>query len=78
MNDNAEIFSDGQSICWKRDEDRTNSNEGVNNGQADRDKAIAGKATIMNCWKTWSCPSVSVSGEWISLLYKTWSAHDLS
>ena len=24
----------------------------------DRDKAIAGKAIITNCWKTWSCPSV--------------------
>ena len=40
-------------MCWKRDED---INEGVRNSQADRDKAIVGKATINNCWK--ACPSV--------------------
>ena len=33
-------------INWKRDKDQTDLNEGVRNSQADRDKAIAGKATI--------------------------------
>ena len=41
-------FSAMEGQCRKRDKDQADLNEGVRNSQADRDKAIVGKAIILD------------------------------